>query len=45
MPSGAFRRMMHDFMPGFMMLAVAELLEIGFAALVIAALAAIVIGF
>ena len=45
MSSGAFRCMMHDFMPGFLMIAVAELLELGFAALVRAARAAIVIGF
>lgn len=37
--------MMHDFMPGFLMIAVAELLEIGLAALAITAPVEIVSGF
>lgn len=41
MQSETLRCMMHDFMPGFLMIAVAELLEIGFAALAVIMLAAI----
>ena len=41
MQSGTFRRMIHDFMLDFLMIAVAELLEIGFAALAVIMLAAI----
>lgn len=43
MLSGAFKHTMHDFIPGFLMITVAELLEIGFAALAVIALAVIML--
>lgn len=43
MLSGAFKHTMHEFIPGFLMITVAELLEIGFAALAIIVLAAIMV--
>jgi hypothetical protein len=41
----SFKHMIHDFLPGFIMITVSEFIEIGLAALAIAALAAIVSGF
>jgi hypothetical protein len=43
MPSGTFRHTMHEFIPGFLMVTVAELLEIGFAVLAVIALAVMMI--
>lgn len=43
MPSGTFRRVMHKFLLGFLMVTVAELLEIGFAAFAVIALAVMMI--
>lgn len=43
MLSGTFRRVMHEFLPGFLIVTVAELLEIGFAAFAVIALAVIML--
>lgn len=43
MSSGALKHTMHEFIPGFLMVTVAELLEIGFAALAVIALAVIML--